>query len=64
MAEGDPLEIFVDGENVVLRKYQPMCCFCENGDEIEEFRGKKICKDCGTEIRGRPVKDGSVARTG
>ena len=24
----DPLEIFVDGDTIVLRKYQPKCVFC------------------------------------
>ena len=24
---GDPLEIFVDGEQIILKKYQPSCIF-------------------------------------
>ena len=28
IAEKDALEIYVDGEQVVLKKYQPACVFC------------------------------------
>ena len=24
----DPLEIYVDGESIMLKKYQPACVFC------------------------------------
>ena len=30
IGELDPLEIFVDGEKIILRKYEPACTFCEN----------------------------------
>lgn len=44
--EGDPLEIFVDGEEVVLRKYEPGCVFCGNAKYVVEFKGKKVCTNC------------------
>lgn len=28
--EKDRIEIFVDGESIILRKYQPACIFCDN----------------------------------
>lgn len=42
----DPLEIFVDGESIFLRKYQNSCLFCDNSSDLVEFKGKKICKEC------------------
>ncbi|OLZ11966.1 AbrB/MazE/SpoVT family DNA-binding domain-containing protein [Sulfobacillus thermosulfidooxidans] len=42
----DSLEIYVDGEKIVLRKYEPACIFCGNAENIETFRGKNICHDC------------------
>ncbi len=42
----DSLEIYVDGEMIVLRKYEPACIFCGNAENIETFRGKNICHDC------------------
>jgi transcriptional pleiotropic regulator of transition state genes len=43
---GDPLEIFVDGEEVILRKYKPGCVFCGNVKYVVEFKGKKVCTNC------------------
>lgn len=28
IGEKDPLEIFVDGEEIILRKYEPCCVLC------------------------------------
>ena len=46
LAVGDPLEIFVDGENIVLRKYAPGCIICGSLDELRHVRGKLICRPC------------------
>lgn len=42
----DPMEIFVDDEKIILKKYQPACIFCSNADDTVEYKGKIICKDC------------------
>ena len=42
----DPLEIFVEGEKIILKKYQPSCLFCLNADDVIYFKGKLICHDC------------------
>jgi transcriptional pleiotropic regulator of transition state genes len=44
--EKDALEIYVDGERIILKKYQPACIFCGNADNIKIFRDKNICRDC------------------
>lgn len=42
----DPLEIYVDDDTILLKKYAPACILCgENGD-LAEYRGKKICRKC------------------
>lgn len=43
---GDPLEIFVSDEEIILRKYQPGCVFCGDVKYVVEFKGKKICTNC------------------
>lgn len=43
---GDPIEIFMDGDKIVLRKYVPGCVFCENGVDTTYFKGKVVCKSC------------------
>ena len=49
--EKDPLEIYVEGEMIVLRKYQPACIFCGEAKDVIEFKGKKICKECEQEFK-------------
>lgn len=50
IAEKDALEIYVDGNNVVLRKYQPACVFCGDAREVKVFHGKNICANCMQEL--------------
>ena len=42
----DPLEMFVDGDTIVLKKYEPACMFCGKGTDIVLFEGKRVCRDC------------------
>ena len=44
--EKDRIEIFVDGESIIPRKYQPACIFCDNAKDIINYKGKNICPDC------------------
>ena len=45
------VEIFVDGKCVVLKKHSTTCIFCGNDENIEEYKGEKICKECFNEIK-------------
>lgn len=51
--EKDALEIYVEGASVILRKYQPSCIFCDNADDVVNFRGKNICRSCLKELLER-----------
>ena len=42
----DPLEIYVSGDSIILKKYIPACIFCDSADNVKKFKGKNICKDC------------------
>ncbi|NLW17313.1 MAG: AbrB/MazE/SpoVT family DNA-binding domain-containing protein [Firmicutes bacterium] len=44
--EKDSLDIYVDGEKIILRKYEPACIFCGNADNVLNYRGKNICEAC------------------
>ena len=50
VSERDALEIFVEGSNVVLKKYEPTCIFCGNGNNIKQFKGKNVCDKCKKEM--------------
>lgn len=42
----DSLEIYVDGNTILLRKYHPTCIFCEDSSDVVSFRGKNVCRKC------------------
>ena len=46
IAEKDALEIFVEGDNIILHKYHPSCIFSENTKNIINFKGKNVCPAC------------------
>ena len=47
----DTLEIFVDGDQIILKKYHPACIFCNDARDVSLFKGKLVCKSCMGEIR-------------
>lgn len=47
----DPVEIFVDGDSIMLKKYEPACVFCGSSDNVRQVRGKNICAACIEELR-------------
>lgn len=50
IAEKDALEIYVDGESIILKKYEPACIFCGNAKNIHNYHGKNICPECAAKI--------------
>lgn len=51
ITEGTPMEIYTDEVGIVIRKYVVKCQFCDESDNLIDFKGKKICKKCYSEIR-------------
>ena len=48
--EKDALEIYVDNDKIILKKYEPACIFCGNADEVLNYKGKNLCRTCLTEL--------------
>lgn len=46
----DALEIFVEGDTIILKKYEPACIFCQSMDELISYKEKKICRKCSEKI--------------
>lgn len=46
----DYLEIYVEDDRIVLKKYAPTCIFCRNEKDIVDYRDKNICKSCLKEL--------------
>ena len=50
LGKGDPIEIYVEGDTVVLKKYEPSCIFCNESENITKHKGKNICRNCVEEL--------------
>lgn len=44
--QGTGVEIFYEGDTIVLKKYQPGCTFCGEIGDLIEYNGKRICREC------------------
>jgi transcriptional pleiotropic regulator of transition state genes len=42
--EKDSLEIFVDDDKIILKKYQPADIFTGSMDDLVDYKGKKVSK--------------------
>ena len=42
----DPIEIFVEGSSIILKKYEPNCIFCGNSKELSSYKDKLVCSKC------------------
>ena len=51
LTAGDGVEIFVERDRVILKKYAPACIFCGEVDGVINYNDKKICKSCLEELR-------------
>jgi AbrB family transcriptional regulator, transcriptional pleiotropic regulator of transition state genes len=47
----DVLEIYVDGDSIIFKKYEPKCIFCGNAKDISNYKGKNICQNCRQELK-------------
>ena len=50
IAEKDPMEIYVDGSSIILKKFEPNCIFCGNTKNLLEYNDKLICEKCSKKI--------------
>jgi transcriptional pleiotropic regulator of transition state genes len=46
----DSLEIFVEGDSVILKKYNPGCRFCGSMSNVKNYQEHRICTDCARKI--------------
>ena len=44
--ERDALEIYLDGDKIVLKKHETACLFCGSAQGLVGYRGKNICGAC------------------
>ena len=46
LEEQNELEIYLDDDKVILKKYEPACVFCASSYDLVSYRGRKVCMEC------------------
>ena len=42
----DPVEVYMEGECIYLKRFEPVCTFCGSTGKLTAFKDKSICKKC------------------
>ena len=53
IAEKDALEIYVDSDKIILKKYEPACVFCGSADNVTNYKNKNVCQACLEEMASK-----------
>jgi transcriptional pleiotropic regulator of transition state genes len=53
IAEKDALEIYVDADKIILKKYEPACVFCGSADNVINYKNKNVCQACLAEMASK-----------
>lgn len=57
IAEKDPIEIYVDGSSIILKKFESNCIFCGSTKDLMEYKDKLICSKCAENLKNLEKKD-------
>ncbi|MBE6851464.1 MAG: AbrB/MazE/SpoVT family DNA-binding domain-containing protein [Ruminococcus sp.] len=48
--QNDYLQIFTDGDSIILKKSQLCCILCGNTEDLTDHHDKKVCQRCINEL--------------
>ena len=51
ISTNDSLEIFVEDQYIMLKKYEPSCIFCGDATDVKLIHGKCVCLNCINEMK-------------
>lgn len=46
ISERDELEIYMENDHIILKKYEPSCTFCASSQGLTNYKGKNVCLSC------------------
>lgn len=46
IAEGDEVEVWLDGDRLVVARPAERCTFCDGEEELRNFRDRVVCWSC------------------
>ena len=47
----DSLEVFVQDDYIMLKKFEARCVFCGSDEDVQEVHGKNVCGACIKELK-------------
>ena len=50
IGEKDPVEIYVSDDMIILKKYAPTCTFTGVHNDLLEYQGRMVSRDCIKEL--------------
>ena len=60
--EGDAIEMYVDGNRMILQKYLPGCVFCGHVHKTIEHGGLVVCLDCIKQLQKQVALDKAMSK--
>jgi len=48
---GTPIEIYTEEDMIILKKFENRCVLCGSTADVEDVKGKKVCKKCISELK-------------
>ena len=51
ITEDTPMEIYVEGDSIVMRRDESGCIFCGGTNDVSDVRGKQVCRECIASIK-------------
>ena len=55
--ERDPMEIYIDGRSIILKKLETNCIFCKSNKNLIKFKDKLICKKCLEDLFSNSIEE-------
>ncbi|MEG0804210.1 MAG: AbrB/MazE/SpoVT family DNA-binding domain-containing protein [Pygmaiobacter sp.] len=52
LSDGTALEIFTEGERIILQKQINACAFCGTETDLQQFKNQNVCANCRKELKG------------
>ena len=59
IAEKDLIEIYAEGNSIILKKFEPNCVFCNNTKNLIEYKDKLVCDKCAHKLN-ELLKDSNI----
>lgn len=53
LKDDDTIELFTEPDSIIIKRYGMKCTFCDNCDDLSDFKGKPVCSKCLEELSSK-----------